>query len=512
MVVIAASTVAGLGYAGSIVWPMGGDASQRPVTSTVRRGSLEVLVTERGNLESTKTVDGLCEVEQGQVKIIFLVPEGSVVQKDEVVCRFDDSELQQRIAQQKIKVEQTESKIETSRQELEIQQTEGQSAISAAEVELALAKLDKTKYEEGDFGAEMEDLRGMIAKNKRLLDEAREKLVQFRELERKGFRSRQQVEQVEIEIEEYQSNLTRDELKLNVKQKYEYERQMVELTSNIEQAESKLQTAKANNIAKVAKARSELKAAQATYEIERTELDKMLMQLEKCTIKAEQGGVVAYANEPWYDSSRQIREGATVYYRQTIFSLPDMSSMQVKVNVHESQVKKVSTGQRAEIRVDAIPNHVLTGTVKSVSQLADSNRSWMSGGAKAYTTVVLIDELPEPVYKPGMTAEVRIEVATIEEALLAPVQTIASHRGDHYAFGERSPGRFEPIPVQIGMSNDRYVEVLDGLEIGQVVAHDARLRARDYFDDDLEDQEDEPEVTPEPNSNAVAARSVPIGS
>ena len=74
-----------------------------------------------------------------------------------------------------------------------------------------------------------------------------------------------------------------------------------------------------------------------------------------------------------------------VYSRQKIFSLPDMTSMQVKVNIHESLVKKIKPGQMAEIRVDAFPNLVLIGKVKTVSQLADSNRGWMSGGRRRNT-------------------------------------------------------------------------------------------------------------------------------
>ena len=53
-------------------------------------------------------------------------------------------------------------------------------------------------------------------------------------------------------------------------------------------------------------------------------------------MQAEQGGIVSYANDRYWDASSQVREGATVYSRQKIFSLPDMTRMQVKVNIHES--------------------------------------------------------------------------------------------------------------------------------------------------------------------------------
>lgn len=124
----------------------------------------------------------------------------------------------------------------------------------------------------------------------------------------------------------------------------------------------------------MSKAASEYESARGTADIEQQQLKEYLTQKDKTVMRAEQGGIVAYANNEYYDSSRQVREGATVYSRQKIFSLPDMTRMQVKVNIHESLIKKIKAGQRAEVRIDAFPNVVFVGTVKSVSQLADSTR------------------------------------------------------------------------------------------------------------------------------------------
>ena len=50
-----------------------------------------------------------------QIKIISLVPEGNKVKKGEIVCKFDASEIEKKIAEQQIKVKQALSKIETRR-------------------------------------------------------------------------------------------------------------------------------------------------------------------------------------------------------------------------------------------------------------------------------------------------------------------------------------------------------------------------------------------------------------
>ena len=72
----------------------------------------------------------------------------------------------------------------------------------------------------------------------------------------------------------------------------------------------------------MSKATSEYEAAQATADIEQQQFKEFMKQKDKTVIPAGQDGVVAYANDAWYDSSRQIREGATVYSLQRVFTFP----------------------------------------------------------------------------------------------------------------------------------------------------------------------------------------------
>ena len=100
---------------------------------------MSITVSERGNVESCVTIDGICELNGGQSKISYLIPEGSKVKKGDVVVKFDGSEIQKNIAQQEIKYKQATARIETTQQEMEIQRNKGESDIIAAEVELTLA-------------------------------------------------------------------------------------------------------------------------------------------------------------------------------------------------------------------------------------------------------------------------------------------------------------------------------------------------------------------------------------
>lgn len=472
--------VGGVGYLGVLpVWS-GSSATGKPLLAMAARATLSITVTERGNLESQVTVNGICELSGGQNKISYLIPEGTHVKKGEVVCKFDGSEIEKYIAEQEIKAKQAAAKVETTQQEVEIQRNKGESDIIAARVELKLAQLDLKKFKEGDFPAEYKKSEGEMQLAKKDVEAESAKLEQFKALLKKGFKT---PEDIRIQT----STLAASELKyqslrqfLDVKQKYEYERKSTEFSSKTDQAEKKVAQALATAKAQITKANADYDAAKATAKIEDSRLQEYLKQQEKTVITAEQDGIVAYNNERAWDTSSQIREGATVYRRQKIFSLPDMAHMQVKVNIHESLIKKIKQGQTAEVRIDAFPNVVFAGTVKSISQLADSTRPWMSGGVKEYTTIVTLDDIQGYELKPGMTAETRIMVSELNNVLVVPVQAVAEHKGDFYVFVDE-PGGIKLRKVRVGENNETLVEILEGLKEGEQVALDARSRAAAEF-------------------------------
>ena len=69
--------------------------------------------------------------------------------------------------------------------------------------------------------------------------------------------------------------------------------------------------------------------------------------------------------------NRKIHEGATVWERQAIITIPDMRKMALTVKIHESQVKRISTGLSVNIKVDAEADKSLTGEVYKVGLLPD---------------------------------------------------------------------------------------------------------------------------------------------
>lgn len=465
------------GGAAWLVWPAG-PIQSGDLAAEVRRGELEVVIAEPGELESAQSVSCRCEVEGRQIKIIEIAEEGTQVKKDQVVVRFDAEELMKAFQDQEIKLKQAEGKARAAEEELKVQRNKAESDIDKARLALTLAELDLEKYlsPQGDYQVSVEDTKGMIALANKDFEEAAEQLNYYRTFVKKGFGTPESLRQREAAVERAKFNLLRDKAKLFVLENFEYKRKKAELEAKARDAKRDLERAESTSQASVDKAKSELEAAQVTARLEKRALERLQKQLDFCVVKAPQDGILVYENARYWDPSTAIRPGGMVYYQQPIFKLPDLSRMKVKLKVHESQVKKVAKGQPAEILVASLGNRALRGSILNVATLADSNGPWDERGVKEYLTEVSIDEMPPDAgLKPGMTAEVRIHVGKHPDVLLAPVSAVAEREGKHYAF-VLAGGAAEKRPVRVGETNEKFIIVKDGLKEGERVALNARRR------------------------------------
>lgn len=465
-------------FGGVFSWFQAEDASSA-VTATVRRTSLPIIITAGGELESAKAEYVVCELEGKEINIVEMVPEGTRVSAGDVVMRLDPSEINDRLAAQQLKVTQAEALAKAAAEELKIQRNLAASTIAQAQLALTLAELDKEKYLQGDYEVELNDLQGSLALAKMRLEEAKTTREHYRNLVKKGFRTPEQLRSKEQAVQEAEFNYNRDDRKLQVLETWTKKRQLAELKAKAEEAKRELERAKSSSAALVVKAETDAQVAQATADLERKQLERIERLLDYCTVRSVADGVVVYAKE----KNKRIELGESVHYKQKLFSVPDMSQMQVKAYVHESEVKKVQPGMRAQVRVDAVGNLKLEGTITEVDSFYDSTRHWLSGGVKDYETIIRIKKLPpDASLKPGMTTHAMIHVGGIQNGLVVPVPAVTEHEGSIYCF-VLNGDEFKPCKVVIGANTDQFVEVKDGLDEGDTVALDARRRVQSEFDE-----------------------------
>ena len=125
----------------------------------------------------------------------------------------------------------------------------------------------------------------------------------------------------------------------------------------------------------------------------------------------------------------------------------------------------------------------------SVAVLPDSG-GWYGSDTKVYKTIVTIDEEVEQL-KPGMTAVAEIHVDRLEDVLYVPVQAIVQVSERTYCF-VKTDGLPEQRLVELGRTNDKFVEISDGLQEDEEVVLNPMVLVEELDD---EDEEGEGEAT-----------------
>ncbi len=252
---------------------------------------------------------------------------------------------------------------------------------------------------------------------------------------------------------------------------YEFPKQAETLLSDYEEALRGLSRTVKKARSQIAQSDAQLKSAEARYSIEKQQRDELLEQLENCTIVAERSGLVVYGggdSRYYYGSREPIQEGATVHERQQILTIPDMTKMAVKVNIHESSIQKIEKGQKASIEIEAFAGRKLVGEVSKVGVLPEQESRWMNPDLKVYETTVVIEGSHDWL-KPGMTAKVDILIDELEDVLYVPIQAVSTVKGERVAYLARLGREPEKRVIETGEFNDSFIEVKSGLEEGDEV-------------------------------------------
>lgn len=331
--------------------------------------------------------------------------------------------------------------------------------------------LEKTGSGDGEAQQKLRQLEDELLLRKSELAVAKQKVEASERLAAREFIPRTQLENDQVNFEKVSLSVKTAETQLSLFKTYEFSKMCAQLLSNYRESLTRLQRTVRANRSKMAQAETRFQTARRRYEMELAKKDDLDRQLKACLMRATQPGLVAYGNLNASSSTRYsepIEEGATVRFRQTLLTIPDMSQMGVHVNIHESQVKKVRIGQPALIRVDAEPGKVLEGRVAELAMLPDSSSSRYTPNLKVYPATVHIIGT-HPWMKPGMNAKVEIIVDQLADVVYVPVQSIEVQDDKHFCYVNDGSG-LARRSVVTGLFNDEFIEVREGLQSGELVA------------------------------------------
>jgi len=401
-------------------------------THTITRGDLVVTVTVQGTLESSKNTEIKCNIRGGYggrggaSTVTWVIPPGTVVQTGDELVRLDT-----KILEETVSLGKTDVHIATA-------------ALVRAEVDLATAEVAIDGYLEGRYRSQMESLERQLETSKWKMNTAKKMIETSKLLFKRGFVS-------ELEVEGSAFTLTQAELELRVTET------QIDVLRRLTRA---MQLETLNGQLNATKER--LEGRKAGLALEERRRDLALEELGNCVIRAEKSGLVIYPSTAKWKDTPDITEGASVRKDQVLLLMPDLSQLQVKVEIHESIIDRITPGLAARV---ALSDRTLDTTVFSVASVA-SPAGWWTGNEVKYGMIIKLPSVQGP--KPGMSAEVKVIVAIHKDVLSVPVEAVVE-TDQGYCCWVGTVEKAQRRSLQLSDSNDEFIVVESGLQEGDQV-------------------------------------------
>lgn len=195
-----------------------------------------------------------------------------------------------------------------------------------------------------------------------------------------------------------------------------------------------------------------LKLQQASVELAQAKLDKT-------RVIAPFDGVIGL---------RGVSVGEFVSPGQNIAPLEAVAVLKADFRLPEKNVADVAIGQVLELNVDALPERLFEGQVYAISPLIES-------GGRSVLVRAKVDNAAGQLY-PGMFARVQL-ITSESQALVIPEAALAPSGQSQYAY-RIVEGASERVLVEIGERREGLVEIVSGLQAGDLVVVSGLQRMR----------------------------------
>jgi HlyD family secretion protein len=439
--------------------------SVEPGEIVVRRGTLAPQVPLVGTLSPARSDSYGATVPGVELKILWLVEEGSLVSAGDRLIQFDPAPFQKDLDAARARARELATEVEQARLALAALRLKSTAEVQEARTSTVSSERDLSALVNTNAPLTARESEHDVAQKERSLEEAQEKLSGLEPFVQKGY----------ISQEEYRTARSRrDQAAADLELARARHAALVRQT-NPDRIRSKIEeTAKDKAHLELLRERSRVSIAQAETAVRLStirleEANRQIAEAEKrmalCTVTARAPGLAVHSEV--FDRTgerRKTRVGDSVWGGSTVVTLPDLSRMIVQGRVPESEIHHLSPGQPVVVRLDAFPDRTLTGVLRQIGSVGASEKN----ESRSFPVTVWLDQ-SDSRFRPGMVARCSIRGARTANALYVPIEAV--HNDDHGSFAWVSSPFGKPTrrPIVVGVSTSQFVEVRRGLREGERV-------------------------------------------
>lgn len=182
--------------------------------------------------------------------------------------------------------------------------------------------------------------------------------------------------------------------------------------------------------------------------------------------QAEQN-VPIYAPQSGYVTQLQVREGMHVKPAVPLISIANLSTVWVIAEVYEQQAALLKVGQPVQASFSHLPGKRITGKV---------NYIYPELNAKTRTVRVrLVFANTDAKLKPNMYANITIDGGQSQSVIAIPKEALIQLGDSNRVVLALGSGRFKSVTVKVGQQDQDWIEIKQGLHVGQLVVTSAQF-------------------------------------
>lgn len=455
VVMVAIATAAVMPRRASHEWP----------TAIARIATFTDTLVESGTIGAVRMHVYSAPMVGGQVKIVELAPEGSAVKPGDLLVRFDGGPLRQNLAREEAALRVAEAELARAREDARLEQLRASGEIDTARQQIGFAESDLVNQLEGRGRVEIAQAETDAAEAAREVLRARAAFEDTKPLLTEGFVTRMELDRTEQALKRAEELQRLSRERLTALTKYERPAAVNRARTAVQSAREDLSRTNESVAARLAQRQAALGAAQSRVAESQARIATLRDQLARMEIRAGGPGLVVYRDLFFGADKRKPQVGDEVFANQPLMALPESSQLVVETRIREMDLHRISASQRVTVGVDAYPDLRLPAAVTLVGALAHEDPS--RAGTKFFPVTVTLTQTDARL-RPGMTARVEIQVATLPDVTVVPVQAVFETNGEVFCYVDDG-GRPQRRAIVVAGENNSMAVISRGISAGERV-------------------------------------------
>ncbi len=460
--------------------PAGGDVKSAKARRAldrfhkVKRGDLVLGVSLSGTVNAQKKYKIAYKV-PFNTKLIYVVDENAHVKEGEVLAKFETEGLEQKIEDLKLDLENKRKSLAIASKERDVLVSTNKATVAAAENRLVDAEEAFNKYVRYDGPRQKDNLELAVDNEEQKLKEMESNYQ--KELEAFNdtiFSSEADMNTAKLKLEGLAKAVKGQKvalhnatLNLKIFKRYTYPDTVTSLENRLDETKLNLEQVRISTRSKLRQHDDDIYRQKLNIKKVEKDLARYSGYLPMMTINSSVDGIVMYGDPDRRWGRVDVKVGMDAKRNKVFLTIPDLSQLIVNFDLPEQYRQRVSIGDKALVSPESTPNLKIQAVVSKIEALPVNQIGWDPYSPKIYKSILEVTGNHKGLVS-GMSVRIETIHSVLKNRLTIPVEAVFERNGQYLVY-VKTKTKYKEVPIDIGASNDNFVEITAGLSEGDVV-------------------------------------------